>query len=177
MASGPREPRKPRPLPKRVRAMISLMVCGDPSKDDARPLDFTAAGRKVGMRPDTARRWLDRGDFRSALRAERRAFRDSLCAGNEAALARVRDRSRNHMAVVRSVIALEQLDDVESARAGSVPRSPGLVIHIHQAPSVTPQVRTIEHDAPVPLPRPFAHVEARQGEPRVPWLDDPQQRE
>jgi hypothetical protein len=149
LASGPREPKKPRPLPARVKTMIGLMVRGDPGDDSSSPLDFIAAGRQVGMAPDVARRWLDRGEFRQALRAERRAFRDAICAGNEASLARIRDTSENAMAQVRAIQVLEKIDD-EAARA-PVGRTPGMVIQIVNAPTLSEPV-TIDHHAPRTLP-------------------------
>jgi hypothetical protein len=143
-ASGSRDPAKrPRPLLAKAKAMIGLMVRGDPGDDDAKPMDFIAAGRMAGLSPDVARRWLDRGDFRTALRAERRAFREAICAGNEAALQRIRDQSENAMAVVRSVQALEQIDDAETARPTGL-QSPGFVIMI--APAYDP-THVIEHEA------------------------------
>jgi hypothetical protein len=126
--------------------MIGLMVQGSADDESSSPLDFIAAGRQVGMAPDVARRWLDRGEFRQALRAERRAYRESLMAGNEAALVRVRDKSENAMAVVRSVQVLEQIDD-EAARAPAGTRTPGLVIQIVNTAPPRPEPVTIDHQA------------------------------
>src|SRR6476620_2529597 len=90
-SSGSRSPEKrPRPLPKHVKQMIELMVRGKADDPDQRPLDFIEAGRIAGIAPDRARRWLDRAETRAFLRAERRAYRDALCAANEAHLARIR---------------------------------------------------------------------------------------
>ncbi len=199
LASGSRDPKKPRPLPAKVKAMIGFMVRGDPADTEAKPLDFIAAGGLAGIAPDVARRWLDRTNFRTALKAERRAFRDALCAGNELALARIRG-GDNAMAAVRSIQLLEQLDEVESARSGSVPRTPGLIIQIISGPyassptvTATPAPLTIDHDnqalsaAPaytarqqLEPERPDEQVAYRVYQPphdlapapRVPWLDD-----
>src|SRR6266566_3565956 len=130
-ASGPRDPAKcPRPLPRNVRDMIVFMVRGDPNDEEGKPLDFVTAGRLAGLAPDLARRYLDRGNFRVALRAERKAFRMALNAGNELALARIRD-GENAMAAVRSIQLLEQIDDSET-RAPGAPTAPGFAIVIQQ---------------------------------------------
>jgi hypothetical protein len=65
----------------------------------------------------------------------RRALLDVLCAGNLAALAKVRSESENGMAVVGSVKALEQMRDGmdEAKRSGPVTQTPGLVIVIEGA--------------------------------------------
>jgi hypothetical protein len=150
MASGSREPKKPRPLPARVRDLIGFMVRGAPDDADGKPLDFIAAAKLANLKPDIARRWLDRGDFRTALRAERAAFREAICAGNELALARIRG-GENAMAAVRSIQLLERLDEGESTRSGSVPRVPGMVIQIINGPMPQVHARTIDH-ASVSLP-------------------------
>jgi hypothetical protein len=126
--------------------MIGLMVRGDPADESSSPLDFIEAGRRVGMPPDVARRWLDRGPFRLALRAERRAYRDAICAGNEAALARVRDTSENAMAQVRAIQVLEKID-VEADRAPAGIQTPGLVIQIVTASPEGPRPVTIDRQA------------------------------
>src|SRR5437660_9783852 len=130
LASGSRDPKKPRPLPAKVKAMIGFMVRGDPADTEAKPLDFIAAGGLAGIAPDVARRWLDRTNFRTALKAERRAFRDALCAGNELALARIRG-GDNATAAVRRIQLLEELDEVEPAVSGPGPRPPGLKHPLH----------------------------------------------
>jgi hypothetical protein len=110
-AAGPRDPQKrPRPIRKPVREAIKLMVYGNPDDPDGKPLDFIEAGRLVDIKPDVMRRYLDRGDVRALLRSERRAFREAICAGNEASLRRVRDQSANGMVTVAAVRTLEQID-------------------------------------------------------------------
>jgi hypothetical protein len=73
---------------------------------------------------------LDRSEVRALLRAERRAFREAICAGNEGALKRVRDTSDNGMAVIGAVRALETLNEEGANRAAGAPLAPGLVIVI-----------------------------------------------
>jgi len=107
-ASG-REPKRPTRLPAKVKVAILLMVYGDPDNPD-KPLDFIAAAKLAGVQVDHMRRWLHRPEAASMLRKERAAFRLGLTAGNENALRRIRDRSENPMAVVRSVQVLNDMD-------------------------------------------------------------------
>lgn len=132
-SSGAREPERARPVPKRVRQAIELMVRGLPNDPDSKPLDFISAARACELKPDTLRRWLDRPAVRALLMAERRAWRDAICAGNEGALARVRNTSENGMAVIGAVRALEQIADA-APPSGEVRRQPGVVIIIGSPP-------------------------------------------
>lgn len=132
-ASGSREPHKQRqrPIPAAIRAMVACMVYGTPDDPDCRALSFIEAARECGVKPDRARAYLDRPDVRRLLLAERRAFRAAICAGNEAALQRVRDKSANGMATVAAVRALEELgDEDQRQRAGLTVNAPGMVIQI-----------------------------------------------
>ena len=138
-ASGSRDPAKrPRPVPKQIREMIVLMVYGQPDDPDGRPLDFIEAAKRCEVKPDVARRWLDRPEVRAFLHAERRAFREAICCGNESALKRVRDKSENGMCVVASVRTLENLNEEASAPGRGVPIAPGFQIVIMVPPP--PQV-------------------------------------
>jgi hypothetical protein len=135
IAASSREPAKPR-VPKYVRQMLELMARGRPDDPDCAPLSFIEAAKTVGMKPDVARRWLDRSEVRRLLLAERRVFRDALSAGNEGALARVRDKSENGMAVIGAVRTLEQLSEDDTTRTHSgIATSPGFVIVIKDGPS------------------------------------------
>ena len=95
-------------------------------------MDFIEAGKLAGIKPDVMRRWLDRPEVIKLIRAERRAFRESICAGNELALKNVRDKSENGMAVINSVRTLEQLHEDKSKPGWSGDRivMPGLVVQI-----------------------------------------------
>ena len=86
------------------------------------------------------------------LRAEPSAFREAICAGNEGALKRVRDKSPNGMAVIGSVRALEQLGEDEGApgRAGPHQALPGLVVQQRPVGAAAPQI--VNHDMSVPPP-------------------------
>jgi hypothetical protein len=157
-ASGPRELKRARPIPARVRRCIELMVYGRADDEDCAPLSFIEAAKLVGIAPDQMRRYLDRADVRALLLATRRKFREMICCANEAALQRVRDKSPNGMVTVAAVRALEQLETESDARpAGN--SAPGLTIHIVQradrpAPpvDVTPAPATavpyVEHPGP-----------------------------
>jgi hypothetical protein len=148
-ASGSRDVEKrPRPVPKHVRDMIVFMVRGRPEDPEGKALDFIEAGKLAGLKPDVARRWLDRGEVRALLHKERRAYREAICAGNEGALRRVRDTSENGMAVIGSVRTLEQLNEDDVGRPGhSGAPVPGFIIVISPPPTagapktidVTPQ--------------------------------------
>jgi hypothetical protein len=155
-AAGSREPQKQRPrqLPANVRQACGLMVYGRDDDEDCKPLDMIEAAKAAGMKPDVLRRWLDRANVRAYLMAERRTFRAAICAGNEGALQRIRDKSANGMAVVASVRALEQLDEETNARPLDPKAQPGITIRIVHLPATTPPApidrtpppRTIEHD-------------------------------
>jgi hypothetical protein len=149
-ASGSRELNRPRPIPKAVRDAITLMVYGKIEDPDCAPVDFITAAKLSGIKPDVMRRWLDRAPVRALLRSERRAFREAICAGNEAALQRVRDKSANGMVTVAAVRALEQIDEVDSMHRRGPQESPHVTIRIlNVQPSPAPNPETIEH-SPAP---------------------------
>jgi hypothetical protein len=129
-AAGPRDPEeRPRPIPKAVRLAVALMVAGKRDDPDCAPLSFIEAAKLAGIKPDVMRRYLDRTNVRALLRSERRTFREAICAGNEGALRRVRDKSANGMVVVASVRALEQLGDVDAGYLRN-PNPPAVQINI-----------------------------------------------
>ena len=130
-AAGPRDPHKQRArsIPRKVREACDLMVFGRSDDEDCKPLDFIEAAKECGVAPDIMRRWLDRAQVRAYLLASRRTFREAICAGNEGALQRIRDKSPNGMAVIASVRALENLDEEAAARTLNPP-TPGVTIRI-----------------------------------------------
>jgi hypothetical protein len=154
-ASGSREPKKQATVPKKVRDAIKIMVRGRPDDEAAKPVDFVEAAKLADVNSWVVRQWLDRVEGRAFLKAERRAFRDAVCAGNELALKRVRDTSENGMAIIGSVRALEQIDEEAQVHGrGGVQQTPGLIINIINAPGAqprtipgTPAPVTIEHQA------------------------------
>jgi hypothetical protein len=135
------------------------MVRGRPDDPDGKPLDFITAAAACDVAPDRMRQWLDRAEARAFLRAERRAFRDAVCAGNELALKRVRDTSENGMAVIGSVRALEQLDEEKSV---GVQQIPGFVIQII-SPAAPPQTITPIPPAPLTIEPDADQVSAEDG--------------
>ena len=137
---------------------IELMICGNADADEAIPLDLVAAAKSVGMRPDTLRRYLNRPAVIQYIRAERRAFRQSLLAGNDAALKRVRDTSPNGMAVIASVRQIEAMEEAEQSTHGSNAArqtTPGVVIHILTPAVLAPpviDVTSVKPDTTIPRP-------------------------
>jgi hypothetical protein len=118
ISSASRAVRRRQSLPKHVRDMLVLMVRGRPGDDEnVQPLTFIEAGRAVGLKPDVARRWLDRPDALTFLRAERKAFRAAVCAANEAILAEIRASAPNSMA---RIAAIRMLEELENPKAGGV---------------------------------------------------------
>ncbi len=153
-SSGPRVPDKqrPRPVPKAIRDVIVMMVRGRPDDPDQAPLDFITAAKACGVQPDIMRKWLDRPEVRSFLRAERKAYRAMVNAGNEAALARARDQATNPMATVRAVQALEQLDEEEHAQGQGI--MPGFRIVISQEYASRMPDSSVIDVTPSPAPEP-----------------------
>jgi hypothetical protein len=141
-ASGSREAKKPAPVPKKVKAAIVFMVRGRPEDEDNKPIDFVEAAKLADVEAWVVRQWLDRAEGRKFLKAERVAFRDAVCAGNELALKRVRDTSENGMAVIGSVRALEQIDADETPHRGGQQIFPGFVIVVNNGPKGGPTVIT-----------------------------------
>jgi hypothetical protein len=92
----------------------------------------TTAAAAVGLATRTLKRYLDRGSVRAVLLRERRIFRAAINGGNELALKRVRDRSKNGMCVVASVRQLEAMAVADGGRDVSAP-SPGVTIVIRHA--------------------------------------------
>lgn len=158
------EPKRPTRLPARVKAAILLMVYGDPARPD-QPIDFVAAAKACGVQVDHMRRWLHRPEAASMLRRERAAYRLALCAGNENALARIRDQSENAMAVCKSVQLLDQADRDEMLRPSTRPRQEaGLVILIQGAmPSPSPTGPIVDVTPAKPRAEPGADREPRDG--------------
>jgi hypothetical protein len=109
VTASSRELQRPRPIPRRVRDVITLMVYGRIDDESCAPVDFVEASKLAGIKPDVMRRWLDRAEVRALLLKERKAFRAAICAGNEQALQRVRDKSLNGMATVAAMLIDTQI--------------------------------------------------------------------
>jgi ribosomal protein L18 len=141
------------PIPAKVKVAILAMIHG------VAP-DFIAAARTQGLRPDTLRRWLHEPRCVALVRKERAAYRLSICAGNEHALAQIRDEvGGNSMAKVRSIQLLEAIED---AQVGNKPAAAqlGVVVRItnhitQQPPASAPIVDITPHHAPEPAAEPL----------------------
>jgi hypothetical protein len=168
-AAGSRDPdgQRPRKIPRKVREACDLMVYGRPDDEDCKPLDFIEAGKVCGVAPDIMRRWLDRSNVRAYLLASRRTFREAICAGNEGALQRIRDKSPNGMAVIASVRALENLDEETAARSLDPKQQPGVtikIVHLTQQGATAPPTIDITPPRPV-LPQRRAPIASPLREP------------
>jgi hypothetical protein len=146
-----REPKRERVIPRAVRAAVLAMIYGDPAAgDDAPPLSFVQAAKIAEIQPYVLRRWLDKPAVIQLIRSERAVFRRALCAGNELALAHIRDRGENAAASVRAVLALERIDEAGAIQGRAQGESPGVVINLIAAPRPELEPVTIEH-APMEL--------------------------
>ena len=101
-ASGARSPDRPRRIPQAVKASCLRTV--------HEAVDFIAAAKANGLRPDTLRRWLHDPAVVGLIRRERAAFRLAICSANERVLADIRDKGENAMARVRAVQVLEGIE-------------------------------------------------------------------
>jgi hypothetical protein len=137
------------------------MVWGRPDDPDGRALSWIEAAHAVGMQPPILRRYLDRPEFVSLLLKERRAFRTTICAGNEGALRKVRDRpDGNDMARVRAVLALEEMNaDAGGARSMSDAGSRFTVQIVNRIAAPEPPAITISARTTIPAPFPSTLVE------------------
>jgi hypothetical protein len=116
-----------------------------------RVYDLQAAAEKAGLTHYLARRYLKRPNVLRYFREERAAMLEEICAGNAAALAKVRAESDNGMAVAAAVRQLEAMrQTVAEETGGGVPRmAPGLVVQIvNVAGEVT---QTIGPPPPAPI--------------------------
>ena len=127
-----REPKRVRPIPRAVRTAVLAMIYGDPAADEtnAAPLSFVQAAKIAQIEPYVLRRWLDKPQVIALIRSERAVFRRALCAGNELALANIRDRGENDAARVRSVLALEAIDQAAAIQSRGQHETPGITINI-----------------------------------------------
>jgi hypothetical protein len=170
----------------KLKAALDAMVW------HGQPWDEAARNAKLTTR--AMRKALDKVHVQQFIRHEREVFRATMSGRTLVRLAELRDQDENRNAAVKACQVLEQLGESESARgAMNAPRLPGMVVNIITGAMPAPvQGRPIEHRV-VPLPqpidakpRPHEQVAYRvpyrapdnmAAAPRVPWLDDPQQRE
>jgi hypothetical protein len=158
--TGTKDPVRRQPIPREVKAAINAMIYGLETDPDGRPLDLASAARAAGIAGFRLRRWLHKPNVIGYLRAQRRAFREQICAGNEAALARVRDTSENGMVTVAAVRALEAIDAEDGGRSANQ-SPPGVVIRITNSVSAPAGRQSTIDMTPVP-PEPAKHIEATE---------------
>jgi hypothetical protein len=113
--------------------------------------DLAAAAERAGLSHYWARRYLQQGHVLQFFREQRAAMIEEVCAGNAAALAKVRAESDNGMAVAAAVRQLEAMRQTvaEETRGGQGQR-PGLQIVIHAPGGGI--IQTIGPAAPLPAP-------------------------
>jgi hypothetical protein len=142
-------PKRETRVPKHVKTAILAMI------EDG--CDFIAAARLVGLKPDSMRRWLGRAETLSYLREQRKRFRASVCAGNEYALAEIRDTAENSVARVNAVKVLEQIDENADPRHASNTIVPGVTLRIVNvvAPSAQRPTIDVTPRAAAPEPQPI----------------------
>jgi hypothetical protein len=172
-ASGSHEVRRPKPIPVKVREACLAMIYGRPDDDNAVPLDFVAAARFVGIRPNILRKWLHKPAVMALIRRERAAYRVACCAANEYRLKKVADTSANGMAIIGACNALEGLDADNSPHRQIEPVSPHITIVIRQ-PDVAPApaMQTIEHTPQLERLDPYRPVPQYDSEGhRLPLFD------
>jgi hypothetical protein len=97
-----------------------------------RVYDLQAAAEKAGLTTYWARRYLQRPNTLRYFREERAAMLEEVCAGNAAALAKVRAESDNGMAIAAAVRQLEAMRQTvaEETGGGVIRHAPGLVVQI-----------------------------------------------
>jgi hypothetical protein len=102
--------------------------------------DLAAAAAKAGLTHYWARRYLQQSHVLQFFREQRAAMIEEVCAGNAAALAKVRAESDNGMAIVAACRQLEALRQAVAEETGSQSRTrPGLQIVIH-TPGAEPRI-------------------------------------
>jgi hypothetical protein len=116
--------------------------------------DLAAAAEKAGLSTYLTKRYLKRPTVLRYFREERAAMLEEICAGNPAALAKVREGSGNDMAVVAACRQLELMRQ-SVAEEGGIARlpAPGLVVQI-----IAGDGRVTQTLAP-PLPSPAMQIE------------------
>jgi hypothetical protein len=135
-------------IPQKVKILIGELL-------NQRIYDLAAAAERAGITTYWARRYLQRPTVLRYFREERAAMLEEVCAGNAAALAKVRAESDNGMAVTAACRQLEAMRQTVAEETGNgVPRmQPGLVVQIvNVAGEVTQTI------GPPPMPAPMIDV-------------------
>ena len=155
-AAGPRDARK------KERARAAARAPVDPAygvwqavRSGQHAARFYRGCVHVGMKPDVARRWLDRPQV-PLVAVLGKASEGQCVPATQGALKRVRDTSENGMTVCAAVRSLEQLNEAEDVRSSGRQQLPGLTIIIQNTPlraeplDVTPLPVPIETPKPLP---------------------------
>ena len=145
-------------VPAKVKVAIQFMF-------EQTKYDLAAAAAQAGLTTYVLRREMKKPHVQKHIWHEKRALIEECCAGNPAALAELRAKSENGMAVVAAIRQLELMRQsaIEEARGPMAPGAPqpGLVIVIQgpggvqqMIPPPPPQpAPMIEHEPCVPLQR------------------------
>lgn len=102
-------------VPAKVKTVVATLLAQS-------TYDLAAAAKEAGLTTYRLREYMKRPEVVRYVRDERKALIDEVCAGNPAALARVRDTSENGMAVVASVRAAELMRQAVTEETGSAHR-------------------------------------------------------
>jgi hypothetical protein len=130
--------------------------------------DLAAAAEKAGVSHYLARRYLTRSTVRRYFHEQRAAVIEEICAGNPAALAKVREGARNEMAVVAACRQLELMRLAVAEESGGVTRhAPGLVVQI-----INSEGRVTQTLGPHPAPPIIEYAPAPQSAAVVPRSAD-----
>lgn len=144
-------------LSRRQRVLVELAVWEG--------LPFRDAAKKAGLSERQGFRLLHDADVLRAIKAERQVLLNSERVANIHALRRVRDESKNSLAVVQAARAIQDLAERDATPGAEAGQAIGYVIHIvGQAPSTGHQITSqpgiaasplIEHE-PVPIQAGYA---------------------
>jgi hypothetical protein len=148
-------------VPRKVKAAIQFMFAQT-------TYDLAAAAAHAGLTTYVLRREMKKPHVSKYVWHEKRALIEEVCTGNAAALAELRAKSENGMAVVAAIKQLELMRQsaIEEARgpmAPGLPR-PGLVVIIQSAdggqqmiPPPQPAPQLVELDPIDEMRRPYQH--------------------
>jgi hypothetical protein len=121
-AASSREPKeRDREIPSRVKRACLLMI--------ELGIDRNAAARRVGLRPDSLRRWLHERAVLAFLRQGHDHHLATLCAANPTKLAEIRDTSPNWTSRVQAIRTMEGMGEDVSLRR-TTETTPGIVLNL-----------------------------------------------
>jgi len=135
------------PLTDKRRKLVHALVWGDGKR---KTIQISQAPKAAGMSHEGARQALHDAKVQEAIRAESKVRRAVGLMGNLPALERVRDGSKNGLAVVAAVKALEMIGQQDSENAGQR-ATMGMVIVIPQQIAADQQIRQLAQGSAKPL--------------------------